>query len=162
MLSRQRTGTLARDCDLPRERHRCIYVGYYFDVPGTCADGAYTVLKIREMVKLHVCLEGWLLVKKPLRKDACWAVLGLIKYACVHHLWPVIAERDRQALEACAAIASQVLGVTCCEEPLITLLWPAYLTWIVTIDGQPLAYGTSSHALRGTLGAWPLGGINSK
>ena len=93
-------------------------VGYYFDVPGTCADGAYTVLNIREMVKLHVCLKGWLRVKEPLRKDACWAVLGLIKYACVHHLWPVIAERDRQALEACAAIASQVLGVTCREEPL--------------------------------------------
>ena len=100
-------------------------VGYYFDVPGTCADGAYTVLKIKEMVKLHVCLEGWLRVKKPLRKDACWAVLGLIKSACVHNVWPVIAERDRRAcahlrltLRSHLKYCTQILGVTCREERL--------------------------------------------
>ena len=63
--------------------------------------------------------------KKPLRKDACWAVLGLIKSACVHNVWPVIAERDRRAcahlrltLRSQLKYCTQILGVTCREEQL--------------------------------------------
>ena len=95
-------------------------VGYYFDVSGTGSRVNVLTREDQRDAKSSMCVS-----KKPLRKDACWAVLGLIKSACVHNVWPVIAERDRRAcahlrltLRSHLKYCTQILGVTCREERL--------------------------------------------
>jgi hypothetical protein len=108
------------DCDLPCERHRCglLLRCFRHRVPRERVERAYTR-------RLERCKSSMCVSKKPLRKDACWAVLGLIKSACVHNVWPVIAERDRRAcahlrltLRSHLKYCTQILGVTCREERL--------------------------------------------